>query len=124
MGIVTPAGSILASRPGSFLASAEAIGGEKDFWAQNALLTQDIHAYLPDLDSDAPVQLKELVTRKATTEFQSNPSIRRHDVLRALKATEEELYPAPCRIEEVTNSLPRKQEHDVLRLLLTLLREV
>ncbi len=60
-------------------------GGEPGLWAQRNLLAQDLNMYLAEADYDCPVQLKELVTRKATTEFESNPSIRRHDVLRALK---------------------------------------
>ncbi|WP_205525541.1 NACHT domain-containing protein [Pyxidicoccus trucidator] len=98
-----------------------ATGGEKDLWAQRNLLTQDVSAYLPDADYDSPVQLKELVARKATTEFESDPSIRRHDVLRALKATEEQLKPAPCLIPDATHTLtlPREQEPAVLRALLT-----
>ncbi|MBN6744312.1 NACHT domain-containing protein, partial [Acidithiobacillus sp. MC2.1] len=102
-----------------FFSLFAAEGGEECLWAQRNLLTQDISAYLPDADYDAPVQLKELVTRKATTEFESNPSIRRHDVLRALKATEEQLQPAPCLIRGPTHTtLPREQEQEILRTLL------
>lgn len=99
------------------LFSAE--GDERGLWAQRNLLSHDISAYLPDADYDAPIQLKELVTRKATTEFESDPSIRRHDVLRALKATEDQLQPAPCLISDTTHTLPREQEREVLRVLLT-----
>lgn len=98
------------------LFSAE--GGEADLWTQRNLLTQDIGAYLPDADYDAPVQLKELVTRKATTEFTSDPSIRRHDVLRALKSTEEQLQPAQRLIPNATNTLPREKEGEILRVIL------
>jgi hypothetical protein len=94
-------------------------GGEADLWAQRNLLSQDISGYLPDADCDAPVQLKELVTRNATTEFKSDPSIRRHDVLRALKATEELLQPARCLIPDASNALVREQESDVRGAILT-----
>jgi hypothetical protein len=94
-------------------------GGEGDLWAQRNLLTQDVCAYLPEADYDAPVQLKELVTRKATTEFETDPAIRRHDVLRALKVYEEQLHPAPCLIPDPSNTLPRAQEQDILTTLLT-----
>lgn len=94
-------------------------GGEDDLWAQRNLLTAELVSYLPDADYDAPVQLKELVTRKATTEFESDPSIRRHDVLRALKATEELLRPAPCRLEDVDGMVQRVQETEILDLVLT-----
>ncbi len=89
-------------------------GGEADLWAQRNLLTQDVSGYLADADSDAPVQLKELVTRKATTEFASDPSIRRHDVLRALKASDEQLQPAPRLSPGIAGTLPREKEQEIL----------
>lgn len=98
--------------------------GEPALWAQRNLLMQEIGAYLPDADYDTPIQLKELVTRKATTEFKSDPVIRRHDVLRALKASEEQLQPAPSLIRAATNRLPREQEQEVLRALLAAERPV
>ncbi len=85
-------------------------GAEPDLWAQRNLLAQDVSTYLAESDYDAPVQLKELVTRKATSESESNPSIRRHDVLRALKVSEHELAPSPCQIAPPDNVLPREQE--------------
>jgi hypothetical protein len=99
------------------LFSAE--GGERDLWAQRNLLGQDVGEYLPEADYDAPVQLKELVTRKATTEFEADPAIRRHDVLRALKVTEEQLLPAPRLIPDAATSLPREQEQEILDAILT-----
>ncbi len=90
------------------------VSGEGDLWVQRNLLRQDLNAYLPDADYDAPVQLTELVTRKATTEFQRDPAIRRHDVLHALNATEEQLQPAECLIPDATDKLPREQESEIL----------
>ncbi|WP_286902711.1 NACHT domain-containing protein [Vreelandella sedimenti] len=93
-------------------------GGEGALWEQRHLLAYDISAYLPDADYDAPIQLKDLITRKATTEFESDPSIHRHDVLRALKASEEQLQPAPCLISDQAGTLPREQEQEILQALL------
>ncbi len=93
--------------------------GEEDLWAQRHLLTQNVNAYLPGSDYDAPVQLKELVTRKATTEFATNPSIRQHDVLHALKADEGQIRPAPCLIQDASHSLPREQEREILHAILS-----
>lgn len=107
-----------AAEASRFLALFSAEGGEDDLWAQRNLLTQDVRAYLPDSDFDAPVQLKEMVTRKATTEFAANPSIRRNDVLRALGATEDDLTPAPNMIAEPDNELAREQEAAILGQLL------
>ncbi|MBP2233290.1 uncharacterized protein YeeX (DUF496 family) [Azospirillum agricola] len=95
-------------------------GSEGDLWAQRNLLSRDLNSYLPGADYDAPLQLKDLATRKATTEFLSNPSIRRHDVLLALKATEELLQPAPCRIPPASDTpLTREQESKVREAILT-----
>uniref|UniRef100_UPI001D0DD4D6 hypothetical protein n=1 Tax=Klebsiella pneumoniae TaxID=573 RepID=UPI001D0DD4D6 len=66
--------------------------------------------YLPDLDTEAPLKLTELVNRKALTESAANPSITRMDVLRALGVDETDLFPAPCRIERIENSVSRTQE--------------
>jgi hypothetical protein len=106
------------ARAARFFGQFAVESGEAQLWAQRNLLMQDLGAYLPDADYDAPVQLKELVTRKATSEFQSNPVIRRHDVLRALKASEEQLQPAPRLIRDAADSLPREQEQEMLQTLL------
>lgn len=102
------------ARATGFFRLFSTVSGEGDLWVQRNLLRQDLNAYLPDADYDAPVQLTELVTRKATTEFQRNPAIRRHDVLHALNATEEQLQPAECLIPDATNKLPREQESEIL----------
>lgn len=93
-------------------------GGEPSVWVQRNLLYQDINTYLADADYDSPIQLKELVTRKATTEFEKDPAIRRHDVLRALKVSESELLPSPCEIVASKEILPREQEVEILEALL------
>jgi hypothetical protein len=95
-----------------------AAGDEKDLWEQKNMLHQETSAFLPDADYDAPGQLKELVARKATTQFKSNPSIRRYDVLRALKTEEIDLQPAICLIPDASDTLPRQQESEILRALL------
>lgn len=94
-----------------------AVGSEKGLWEQQNLLAQDLNSYLVDADYDSPIQLKDLITRKATTEFESNPSIRRHDVLRALKASEDLLMPAPCLISIPEDSIPREQEDEIKQAL-------
>lgn len=98
--------------------------GEEGLWRQRNLLTQDVKTYLPDADYDAPIQLKDLVTRKATTEFESNPSIRCDDVLHALKTDEAQLRPAECCIPDASNTLPREQEQKILKAVLSAQRPV
>lgn len=93
-------------------------GGEPGLWKQRNLLAKDISIYLAEADYDTPIQLKELVARKATSEFADDPAIRRHDVLRALKTTETDLLPSPCLIAEPSEILPREQEADIRAALL------
>jgi hypothetical protein len=92
--------------------------GEPDLWEQRNLLSQDLSVYMSEPDADAPLQLRELVTRKATDEGEKNRSIRLYDVLRALKVTEVELLPAPSLIAEPKQVLVRVQESDILSALL------
>ncbi|OBQ64316.1 NACHT domain-containing protein [Mesorhizobium loti] len=93
-------------------------GRHDALWDQRNILFQDVSQYLPDADVDAPVQLKELVNRKALSEAAANPSIERMDVLRALKVDEGWLYPAPCRIEQLSNAIPREQERDLVNAII------
>jgi hypothetical protein len=87
------------------------IEGKHDgYWEQRNYLAQDISGYLPDADVDAPIQLKELVTRKALSESTENPTITKVDVLRVLKTDESRLFPAPCLIKDMENVIPREQE--------------
>lgn len=90
-------------------------GGQDGLWDQQNVLAQDVSYYLADADVDAPVQLKELVTKKALSASADNPAITRIDVLRALKTDESRLFPAPCLIKEIENMVPREQEPELLR---------
>ncbi|MBT9444555.1 MAG: hypothetical protein IV086_02510 [Hyphomonadaceae bacterium] len=86
---------------------------EDGYWDLRNVLTQDVTGYLADADRDAPIQLKELVTRKALTESESNPMIRKHDVLRALNTDESHLFPAPSLVSSLHAAIPRAQERDL-----------
>ncbi|PDS72505.1 hypothetical protein [Rhizobium phaseoli] len=48
---------------------------QDDYWNQRNILFQDVSGYLPDSDVYGPLKLKELVTRKALSEGERNPSI-------------------------------------------------
>lgn len=87
---------------------------EEGYWDQRNILHEDLTAYLPEADADAPVQLKELVTRKALSESAGNPAITKIDVLRALKTDESSLFPALCRIEQIEGVVPREQERELV----------
>jgi hypothetical protein len=62
-----------------------------------------------------PVQLKELVTKKALSVSAENPVITRMDVLRALKTNESRLFPAPCLIKDLENVVSREQKPELFR---------
>lgn len=88
---------------------------QDDYWDQRNILFQDVAGYLPDADVYAPVQLKELVTRKALSESENNPVITKLDLLRALNTDEGRLFPARCLIETIGNAVPRAQEAGFVR---------
>jgi len=94
-------------------------GNQEGLWDQQNLLAREVGGYLPGMDVDAPVQLKELVTKKAGSAGVDNPTITQKDVLRALKTDEPNLFPAPCLIEECEDVVPREQE---LELFLEIVR--
>lgn len=93
-------------------------GNQDGLWEQHNSLIQDVSKYLPDVDVDAPIHLKELVTRKALSASTGSPEITKMDVLRALKTDESRLYPAPCLIEDLEKSIPREQESDIIQEIL------
>lgn len=108
----------------SFFAAFSIEAGEPDLWEQRNLLSQDLSAYLSEPDTEAALQLKELVTRRATDEGAQDRSVRLYDVLRALRVTEIDLLPAPSLISEPKQVLPRAQQADILATLLTAQRPV
>ncbi|TBF92090.1 AVAST type 3 anti-phage nuclease/ATPase Avs3a [Rhizobium leguminosarum] len=88
--------------------------GQDDYWNQRNILFQDVSGYLPDADVYGPLKLKELVTRKALSEGEHNPSITKMDVFRALDTDESALFPAPSLIEKLEGSLARDQELELV----------
>ncbi|MBL8436298.1 MAG: ATP-binding protein [Zoogloea sp.] len=108
----------------SFFVAFSVEAGEPDLWEQRNLLSLDLGAYLSEPDTEALLQLKELITRRATDEGAKDRSVRRYDVLRALRVTEVDLLPAPSLISEPKQVLPRAQQADILATLLTAQRPV
>ncbi len=90
-------------------------GGNDDYWGQRNSLVIETSKYLLGLDSEAPFQLKELITRKATSEGTNNKSITKFDVLRALQVDEDKLFPAPCQIESIESFVPRSGESSLFQ---------
>ena len=85
---------------------------------QRSLLQDECVSYLPGADSDAPNEIKELVTRKATSENKDTPAIRKTDVLKALKIDESYLFPAPCMIQEPQQLVERPIVNSILEKIL------
>ncbi|SIO59851.1 hypothetical protein [Paraburkholderia phenazinium] len=84
------------------------------YWDQRNVLFQEVSGYLPDADVDAPTQLKELVTRRALSEGEQNPTITKIDVLRALKTDESLLFPANCLVGDISNAVSREQGTEII----------
>ena len=108
----------------NFFAAFSVEAGEPDLWEQRNLLSQDLSAYLSETDTEAALQLKELVTRRATDEGAKDRSVRLYDVLQALRVSERDLLPAPSMISEPKHMLPRAQQPDILAALLVAQRPV
>jgi len=108
----------------SFFAAFSVEAGEPDLWEQRNLLSQDLSAYLSEPDTEAALQLKELVTRRASDEGTKDRSVRLYDVLHALQVSENDLLPAPSLISEPKHMLPRAQQPEILAALLAAQRPV
>lgn len=103
----------------NFFTAFSVEAGEPDLWEQRNLLSRDLDAYLSESDSEAALQLTELVTRRATDEGAKDRSIRLYDVLQALRVSEKDLLPAPSLISEPRHVLPRAQQPAILATLLS-----
>ena len=102
----------------AFLTLLRFEGREDECWEQRHILSQDVRGYLPDADVDGPLNLNELVTRKASSEGERNPTITKMDVLRALDTDEALLFPAPCLIKSLSTAVPRTQEPELTRAIM------
>lgn len=91
---------------------------QDDYWNQRNILFQDVQGYLPEADVYGPLKLKELVTRRALSEGEQNPTITKMDVLRALDTDESKLFPAPCLIKKLDTAVARVQEPDIIRTII------
>jgi len=88
------------------------------FLAQRTALTNDLRSYLAGGDSEAFLQIKELVTRKATSEYADNPSITKLDILRVLGRDEDDLFPAQNEISLPDLIIPRDGEQQLVQAIL------
>ncbi|USX22501.1 hypothetical protein NHH82_10235 [Oxalobacteraceae bacterium OTU3REALA1] len=80
------------------------------FLVQRKALASELRGYLPGSDSEALLQIKELVTRKATSEYAANPAITRIDILRVIGCDDDDLFPAKNVITVPSFIVPRNSE--------------
>jgi hypothetical protein len=85
-------------------------GRQDDYWEQRNILSQEVRGYLADADVDGPLQLNELVKRRALSEGEQNPTITKKDIERALNTDETLLFPAPCGLKSFDRAVLRAQE--------------
>ncbi|MDP2244732.1 hypothetical protein [Pseudomonas sp.] len=116
--LLTGYSGLLGDQIQTFFQLFTAKGGEPGLWDQRNLLSVDTSVFLSDPDADAAVQLKDLVSRRASSEGQSDPSIRKEDVLRAFKVDMDQLFPAPCQITTPDFELAREQDAQILQIVL------
>ena len=88
-------------------------------WIQRNILIEEISGYIAGPDKEAADQLWRLVIEKAMPEHANNPEITREEVLRFLNTDEDELFPAPCLIEQGSEHFRREQEDGFLQNILT-----
>ncbi len=96
----------------NFLKQLKISGSQENFIGQRDALSSELTNFLADRDGDAPLQIKELVSRKATSEFKDN-GITREDVLRAMHVELDELFPCPNQIEKLESPIKRAQQKEI-----------
>lgn len=89
------------------------------YWEQRNILAFETTRYLPGSDTHAPINLKELITRKALSESQDNPSIDRIDVLKALNTDLDALFPVKNRIKKIDVPIYRACEQQIIEQILS-----
>lgn len=87
---------------------------QDSYWNQRNQLIPDVRQFLSSPDHNAPLRLKELVLRKALSEAENNPVIKKADVLLALGVNEEQLFPAKCQIQIISTAVPFQQEQELI----------
>lgn len=101
-----------------FFARVELDGSQPSFSGVEDFLALDTRRLIVGDDLDAALRLTALVGRKATSEFATDPGIRRGEVLLSLRVGEDELLPAKPDLERLTSVVPREQEADLHQQLL------
>lgn len=83
----------------AFCGSLELVASIPNYHAQRSKLSRELRYFTASRDPTVAIVLKELITRKALSESSLSKTIRKTDVLAQLEVEEEDLFPAPSRIE-------------------------
>jgi hypothetical protein len=97
-----------------FCSKFKLLGDQPNLWEQRGLFFDELCQFLPGADSEAGVELKELIARKAGSDGRMKRSIRRADILRTLKTQEDLLYPAPRQMKMPESAIVREGISDIL----------
>lgn len=87
--------------------------------AQSAELAKQAARFLPSLNTDITLRLKEMVRSKAMPDLSHDPMIRRETILRALDIPDpKRLLPSPPIFAPTVGYIPRKQEKEITEIVL------
>lgn len=84
---------------------------ERGLIDQRGQLERQVSGYLPGAPTDGYVLLKEMIAVRATSEYSARNFATRHDVLAALKVTEDQILPAPNLFSSPEDLLETDQFH-------------
>ena len=86
---------------------------QEGYREQRDRLILEVGRFLAGPSFEASLRLKDLITRKASSEFANDPVISKEGLLLSLGTTEQQLFPAECQIETVRNAIPVQQEQEL-----------
>lgn len=92
-------------------------GNHPCYLQQRLHLQRETYSYLPGPDTEAPKSLFDMVSLKATSINQSDPCVRKMDVLEALNVSPKDLQPAANLIEIPESVLVREQGTEIATLI-------
>lgn len=94
-----------------FAAQLDLVAAQPPRHVQEAALAEDIARVA--IDDDALLRMKDLIRRRATSDGVADNRITRDVVLSAFHVVENDLFPAPPRLEFPDACIPRPQEEEI-----------
>ena len=88
-------------------------------YLQQQKLDQEINSFIPVLDTDVSIKLKELIDSRAMPEYENDPVIRRETIFHAFGITKiEDILPAQPSFNILENYIEREQETEIVKQIL------